>query len=59
MNFESHSMTVKLWDRSTTNDELEAAVASVAQRANVSTDEVRVTRSGPKVFTIGLASDTL
>jgi len=57
MNFESHSMTLKVWDRSTTNEELEAAVASVALSANVSRDKVRVTRSGPKVFTVGVASD--
>jgi hypothetical protein len=57
MNFESHSVTLKIWDRSTTNESLDAAVAEVALRANVSKDLVRVTRSGPKVFTIGVASD--
>jgi hypothetical protein len=57
MNFESHSVTLKIWDRSTTNESLDAAVADVALRANVSKDLVRVTRSGPKVFTIGVASD--
>ena len=58
MNFESHSMTLKLWDRSTTIEALDAAVAQVALKANVSKDQVRVIRSGPQVFTVGLASDS-
>ena len=56
MNFESHTMTLKLWDRSTTIEALDAAVAQVALKANVSKDQVRVIRSGPQVFTVGLAN---
>ncbi len=57
MNFESHSMTLKIWDHSTMDHTLEAAIAHVSTKANAPRDRVRVTRSGPNVFTVSLSGD--
>ncbi|NKX50892.1 hypothetical protein HER39_09995 [Arthrobacter deserti] len=57
MNFESHSMTLKIWDRSTVDHTLEAAIAHISTSANAPRDRVRVTRSGPNVFTVSLAGE--
>ncbi|MFD1213970.1 hypothetical protein ACFQ36_18180 [Arthrobacter sp. GCM10027362] len=55
MSFESHSMTLKIWDRSTIDHTLEAAITHVSSKANAPKDRVRVTRSGPNVFTVSVA----
>jgi hypothetical protein len=58
MNFESHSMTLKIWDHSTMDHTLEAAIAHVSTKANAPRDHVRVTRSGPNVFTVSLSGES-
>jgi hypothetical protein len=50
-------MTLKIWDRSTMDHTLEAAITHVSTRANAPKDQVKVTRSGPNVFTVSLAGD--
>jgi len=57
MNFEPHSMTLKIWDHATVDHTLEAAIAHVSTRANAPKDRVRVTRTGPNVFTVSLAGE--
>lgn len=57
MSFESHSMTLKIWDHSTIDHTLDEAITHVSSRANAPKDRVRVTRSGPNVFTVSLADD--
>ena len=55
MSFESHSMTLKIWDHSTIDHTLDAAISHVSSQANAPKDRVRVTRSGPNVFTVSVA----
>ncbi|MCA4133350.1 hypothetical protein [Arthrobacter sp. M4] len=57
MIFESHSMTLKIWDRSTMNHTLDAAIHDISTKANAPKDQVKVTRSGPNVFTLSLAGE--
>ncbi|WP_125616718.1 hypothetical protein [Specibacter cremeus] len=57
MTFESHSVTLKIWDPSAMESTLEAAIAHVSTAANAPQDRVRVTRSGPAVFTVSLDDD--
>lgn len=52
MNFESNSLTLKIWDRSTIDHTLETAIAHVSIKSNTPSDLVKVTRSGPNLFTI-------
>ncbi|WP_026554562.1 hypothetical protein [Arthrobacter sp. 35W] len=59
MNFESHSMTLKIWDHSTIDHTLETAITQVASRTNAAKEHVRVTRSGPNVFTVSVADEGL
>ncbi|ALE05697.1 hypothetical protein AL755_09760 [Arthrobacter sp. ERGS1:01] len=63
MNFESHTMTLKIWDHSTIDHTLEAAIAHVSSKANAPKDLVRITRSGPNLYTVcaagGTSSDSL
>jgi hypothetical protein len=47
-------MNQKIWDHSTIDHTLEAAIAHVSTSANAPRDQVRVTRSGPSVFTVSL-----
>ncbi|NKX56609.1 hypothetical protein [Arthrobacter mobilis] len=54
MSFESHSMTLKIWDHSTIDHTLDAAITHVSSQANAPKDRVRVTRSGPNVFTVSV-----
>lgn len=55
MNFESHSMTLKIWDHSTIDHTLDEAISHVSTRANAAADRIRVTRSGPNLFTVSVA----
>ncbi|WP_427017071.1 hypothetical protein ACQCSX_20665 [Pseudarthrobacter sp. P1] len=55
MSFESHSMTLKIWDHATIDHTLETAISHVSARANAPKDRVRVTRSGPNLFTVSVA----
>lgn len=57
MTFEPNSMTLKIWDRSTMDRTLEAAVLDISTRANAPQSHVKVTRSGPNVFTVSLGAD--
>lgn len=57
MNFESTMMTLKIWDHSTMDHTLEAAITHVSAKANAPKEHVRVTRSGPNVFTVGVVRD--
>ncbi|MGA7205638.1 MAG: hypothetical protein WBX27_13510 [Specibacter sp.] len=63
MNFESHTMTLKIWDHSMIDHTLEAAIAHVSAKANSPQDLVRVTRSGPNLYTVcatgGTSGDSL
>lgn len=54
MNFESNSLTLKIWDPSTIDLTLETAIAHVSTKANAPRDLVRVTRSGPNQFTVSV-----
>lgn len=56
MNFESNTMTLKIWDHSTLDHTLEAAIAHVSTAANTHRSLVSVTRSGPNVFTVGVTN---
>jgi len=57
MSFEPHSMTLKIWDHATIDHTLEEAITHVSTRANAPKDRVKVTRSGPNVFTVSLAGE--
>jgi|GEM_PF-5164746 len=57
MSFESHSMTIKIWDHSTLEPTLESAISHISATANAPREHVRVTRSGPNLFTVGLGED--
>lgn len=52
MSIESHSITLKIWDHSTIDHTLETAIAQVSTRANLPAEHIKVTRSGPNVFTV-------
>lgn len=52
MTFDSHSVTLKIWDPSTIDHTLEEAISHVSAKANTHRDHVKVTRSGPDVFTV-------
>ena len=54
MNFDSHSLTLKIWDPSTIDHTLETAIVHVSSKANAPRDLVKVTRSGPNLFTISV-----
>jgi hypothetical protein len=54
MNFDSNSVTLKIWDRETAHHTLEAAIAHVSNSANAPRDRVKVIRTGPDIFTVGL-----
>ncbi|MCQ9163417.1 MULTISPECIES: hypothetical protein [unclassified Arthrobacter] len=57
MSFESHSMTLKIWDHSTIEHTLESAISHVSSRANAPREHVRVTLSGPNQFTVSASDD--
>ena len=57
MTSESHSVTLKIWDRATIDHTLDEAISHISAKANAPKDRVRVTRSGPDVFTVSLAED--
>ena len=54
MSFESHTLTLKIWDPTTVDHTLDAAVAHVSAKINAPRDRVKVIRSGPDTFTVGL-----
>ncbi|WP_175637362.1 hypothetical protein [Sinomonas mesophila] len=57
MTFESHSVTLKIWDPATIDHTLDEAISHVSAKANAPKDRIKVTRSGPDVFTVSLAED--
>ena len=57
MSFESHTLTLKIWDPATLDHTLETAVAHVSAKSSAPTDRVKVIRSGPDTFTVGLSDD--
>ena len=57
MTSESHSVTLKIWDRATIDHTLDEAISHVSAKANAPRDRIKVTRSGPDVFTVSLAED--
>ena len=59
MSFEANSVTLKIWDHSTIDHTLEAVISHVSSESNASRDRVRVTRSGPNVFTVSVSEASL
>ncbi|MDQ4501191.1 hypothetical protein [Sinomonas sp. ASV322] len=57
MSFESHALTLKIWDPATLDHTLDAAVVHVSAKTNTPKDRVKVVRSGPDTFTVGLFED--
>ena len=57
MTFESHSVTLKIWDPATVDHTLDEAISHVSAKANAPKDRIKVIRSGPDVFTVSLAED--
>lgn len=58
MNFELNTLTLKIWDPSTIDHTLEAAIAHVSTKANAPRDRIQVTRSGPNLFTVNVTGGT-
>ncbi|NVM94632.1 hypothetical protein [Arthrobacter wenxiniae] len=58
MSFESHSMTLKIWDHSTIEPTLDSAITHISSRANAPRERVRVTRSGPNLFTVSTSEES-
>ncbi|MCU6480097.1 hypothetical protein QO003_003731 [Arthrobacter silviterrae] len=58
MSFESHSMTLKIWDHSTMEPTLESAITHISARANAPKEHVRVVRSGPNMFTVSVGEES-
>jgi hypothetical protein len=55
MTFESaHTVTHKLWDRSTMHHELDALVHDLSVRHNTAKSNIAVHASGPNTFTLSL-----
>lgn len=55
MTFETaDSVTLKIWDRSTTHHTLDALVHDFSVRHNTSKASIAVTCSGPNTFTLSL-----
>lgn len=57
MNFDQHSVTLKIWDPSTLDHTLDAAVAHVSSKTSVPKEHVKIVRSGPDTFTVGILED--
>ena len=57
MSFESHSVTLKIWDRATIDHTLDEAISHVSAKAGAPKDRIKVTRSGPDVFTVALSEE--
>ena len=57
MTFESNSVTLKIWDQETLHHTLDAAVAHVSRSTNAPKDRVKVIRTGPDIFTVGLGEE--
>ncbi|WP_197061873.1 hypothetical protein [Sinomonas humi] len=57
MSFDSHSVTLKIWDPSTLDHTLDAAITHVSTKASAPRDRVKVVRSGPDTFTVHLSED--
>jgi hypothetical protein len=49
-----HSITLKIWDRSTMDRMLDEAVQELAARAKTSEHSIVVARTGPNTFTASL-----
>jgi hypothetical protein len=49
-----HSITLKIWDRSTMDRTLDEAVQELAARSNTSEHSIVVARTGPNTFTASL-----
>ncbi|WP_427129167.1 hypothetical protein [Pseudarthrobacter sp. S9] len=55
MTFETtHSVTLKIWDRSTMDHTLETVVQDLSARTNTSKGGIAVTCSGPNTFTVSV-----
>lgn len=52
----TNSITLKIWDPTTTASTLESLVQDLATRAGTTKDSVVISRSGPKTFTAQLIS---
>ncbi|GAP56954.1 hypothetical protein [Arthrobacter sp. 92] len=52
-----HSVTLKIWDRSTMDHTLEAAAQALSARAKTPKSAIAVTCSGPNTFTLSLKRD--
>lgn len=55
MNFETHSMTLKIWDHAAMDHTLDAAISHISSTANAPKSMVEVSRSGPNMFTVSVA----
>lgn len=51
------SITLKIWDPSTTASTLDIAVQDLATRAGTTKDSVTISRCGPDTFTVRLISN--
>jgi len=49
-----HSLTLKIWDRSTMDRTLDEAVQELAARSKTSEHSIVVARTGPNTFTASL-----
>ena len=55
MTFETaESVTLKIWDRSSINNTLDALVDDLSTRHNTAKHNIAVTCSGPNTFTLSL-----
>lgn len=52
MTVDSHSVSLKIWDPATVDHALEEAISHVSAKAGAHREHVKVTRSGPDVFTV-------
>ena len=58
MTFESsHSVSLKIWDRSAIDHTLDAAAQDLSVRANTTKCRIAVHASGPNTFTLTVRSD--
>ena len=53
----NHSVTLKIWDRSTLHHTLDSAISDLSARHNTTACRVAVTCSGPNTFTLSLRGE--
>ena len=53
----SHSVTLKIWDRTAVDHTLDAAAQDLSAKANTTKCRIAVHASGPNTFTLTVRSD--